>query len=85
MRRRVATRHDALVITHAALRPTGALSPAARRPSVVPTLLRVLAAPVVGLVADATSLRVALGVVPLLALTVVVLAGVLRAATVRRG
>ncbi len=45
------------------------------------TVLRVvglLAAPLVGLVADATSLRAALLVVPLLALMVVVLAGALR-------
>lgn len=50
----------------------------------VSTVLRVgalVAAPLVGVVADATSLRVALGVVPLLALTVVVLAGSLRAAS----
>ena len=36
------------MITQPALRPTGVVSHAARRPSVVPTLLRLLAAPVVG-------------------------------------
>src|SRR4029079_19278816 len=48
MRRRLGTRHDALVITQPALRPTGAVAYDARRASVVPTVLRVLAAPVVG-------------------------------------
>ena len=47
----------------------------------VSTVIRVsglLAAPLVGLVADAASLRLALGVVPLLALLVVLMAGALR-------
>src|SRR6478735_5683143 len=48
MRRRLGARHDAVVITQSALRPTGAPSHAARRPSVVPTVLRLLAAPIVG-------------------------------------
>src|SRR6187397_1246086 len=48
MRRRLGTRHDALVITQPALRPTGVVAYDARRASVVPTVLRVLAAPVVG-------------------------------------
>lgn len=48
MRHRLGARHDAVVITQSALRPTGASSHAARRPSVVPTVLRLLAAPIVG-------------------------------------
>src|SRR4051794_39221419 len=48
MRRQLATRHDALVITQPVLRPSGALSPTARRPSAVPIVARLLTAPVVG-------------------------------------